>query len=353
MIRPIGLLLLALVAGCGTTDARPLASLRAMEESSLFYPGSTQLGQITLDEQTGSIAGPASAQFGRRFGTDAGEADIEAFYEAELDVRGWIPAESLVALAIGIQSSGETEARAWEKGSTYFRLSFRRRDDFGGLEDSVLARFPTVYEAPLEGKAAGPICWAKRDSRDPAYDVLGRTRHRGCEPHLGGRSLGTSVHRPLTLILAAVLLGAVASCGDGLPSMAELKSRPESGIHPPDARFVSHNEHDADWTIDGPMVAIVGDVFATEDDAEAILAYYETELPKHGYVRDDGDLSNIRTTIEEAVRVWRNGDVVARVAIYRAGDPQIPPLPPDMADGTLFELALTTKSPDAYSARPS
>lgn len=73
--------------------------------------------------------------------------------------------------------------------------------------------------------------------------------------------------------------------------MSELKSRPESGIHPPDARFVSHNEHDAEQTIDGPVVAIVGDVFATEDDADGIFAYYETELPRLGYVRDDGDLS--------------------------------------------------------------
>lgn len=92
-------------------------------------------------------------------------------------------------------------------------------------------------------------------------------------------------------MLAAFLMVAVASCGDGLPSMAELKSRPESGLHPPDARFVAHNEHDAEQTIDGPVVAIVGDVFATEDDADGIFAYYETELPRLGYVRDDGDLS--------------------------------------------------------------
>jgi hypothetical protein len=148
---------------------------------------------------------------------------------------------------------------------------------------------------------------------------------------------------------------AVVGCGRGVPSMAEIKARPESGLHPPTARLVAHNEHDAEQTIDGPIVAIIGDVFAldADADADAIFAFYETELPKNGYVRDDGDLSNIKTTIEESVRVWRNGNVVARVAIYRAGDPQVPPLPADMTGGTLFELALIAKPPDAYSARPS
>ena len=92
---------------------------------------------------------------------------------------------------------------------------------------------------------------------------------------------------------------------------------------------------------------------AREGPADGIFAYYEAELSKLGYARDDRDASNIKTTVEKAIRVWRNGDVVARVAIYRADDPQLAPLPSDMTDGTLFELALTTKSPDAYSARPS
>jgi hypothetical protein len=151
-----------------------------------------------------------------------------------------------------------------------------------------------------------------------------------------------------------VIVAVAASCGGGgVASMAELKARPESGLHPPTARFVAHNEHDAEQTIDGPIVAIVGDIFAIDADADAIFAFYETELPKHGYVRDDGDLSNIKTTVEESVRVWRNGNVVARVATYRADDPQVLPLPADMTGGTMFELALIAKPPDAYSARPS
>lgn len=149
-----------------------------------------------------------------------------------------------------------------------------------------------------------------------------------------------------------VAVAAVAACGGEPPSMDELKSRPESGLHQPDARLVAHNENDAEQTIDGPLAAIVGDIFAIQGDADASFAYYETELPKYGYVPDDDDLSHIKTTAEQAVRVWRNGDVVARVAIYRADDPRLPSLPSDMAGGTLFELALIAKPPDAYSPRP-
>lgn len=134
--------------------------------------------------------------------------------------------------------------------------------------------------------------------------------------------------------------------------MDDLKARPESGLHPPDARFISHNEHGADQTITGPLSAIVGDVFASPDDADGVFAFYESELAKLGYVRDDRDLLNIKTTIEKDIRVWRRGDIVARVAIYRNPDPQVPPPPADMPDGTLFELALIARRPYA-SVEPS
>lgn len=162
-----------------------------------------------------------------------------------------------------------------------------------------------------------------------------------------------NVHGKIDIVhvsfLTVAVVAAVASCGDGLPSMAELKARPESGLHPPDARFISHNEHDAEQTIDGPLVAIVGDIFAIDADADSIFTFYDMELSKLGYVRDDRDLSNVKTTEEEAVRVWRNGDVVARVAIFRIPDAQAPPLPPDMPDGSVFELALIAKPQEAYS----
>ena len=95
------------------------------------------------------MTGPQAAEFGRQFGTDASEADVEAFYEADLARRGWISPSSDAGITVGIQSSGETSARAWEKGDRVFRLSFRRRDEFGRLDAATLARYPTVYEIRL------------------------------------------------------------------------------------------------------------------------------------------------------------------------------------------------------------
>ena len=148
----LALVVALLVGGCGSTDASPLASLRAMEEASLAYPGSTQLGELALDQQTGSITGPQSAMLGYQLGTDASEADVEAFYEAELARRGWTIARSDAAITVGIPGSTESSARAWEKGETFFRLSFRRRDDQGRLDSATLARYPTIYEIRLRLK---------------------------------------------------------------------------------------------------------------------------------------------------------------------------------------------------------
>jgi hypothetical protein len=157
--------------------------------------------------------------------------------------------------------------------------------------------------------------------------------------------LGHRTQRARTLIFALVAALVVAACGAGPRSLSDLKAVPETGLHPPDARFVSHNESEAEQTIDGPIAAIVGDVFATDSDADAILAFYETELTRRGYVRDVRDGWGVRTTIEVTVWLWRHDDVIARVAIYRADDPRLPALPAELPNGTLFELALANAHP--------
>lgn len=131
-----------LVAGCGTVDRRPLASLRAMEEAELAYPGSTRLSSFGVDQVTGLITGPRTAYFGYYYGSDASDADIEAFYEAELTRRSW-------RAKVAILGGSDLRAREWENGDRVFRLSFRRRDEFGGLDAGTLARYPTVYEIAL------------------------------------------------------------------------------------------------------------------------------------------------------------------------------------------------------------
>jgi hypothetical protein len=135
----------------------------------------------------------------------------------------------------------------------------------------------------------------------------------------------------------------VAACGGSPPALSELKALPEAGVAPPGAVHVSRNERDAERTISGPAPAILGDVMATTLAREAVFEFYEAELTTRGYARDDRDLANIRTTIEEEVGVWRKGDVIARVAFLRVGDVRVPAVPAGMPDASLFELAFIAK----------
>jgi hypothetical protein len=161
---------------------------------------------------------------------------------------------------------------------------------------------------------------------------------------LGGRSLVFAVNRSGFVTLAVAALVAIG-CGDGLPSLDDLKASPAAGIHPTDAVVVSHFENNAEQTVDGPVVAMVGDVFAINDDPDSVFEFYEAGLTKLGFVRDDHDLSVIKTVMETDVRVWRQANVVARVSIFRTDDPQLPPIPPDFQGGTVFELTLIARPP--------
>lgn len=90
---------------------------------------------------------------------------------------------------------------------------------------------------------------------------------------------------------------------------------------------------------------MAGDVFAINDDPDSVFEFYEAELSKLAYVRDDHDVSVIKTVMESEVRVWRQGNVVARVSIFRTDDPLLPPIPPDYQGGTVFELTLIARAP--------
>ena len=105
---------------------------------------------------------------------------------------------------------------------------------------------------------------------------------------------------------------------------------------------MSQNEHPAESTVDGPQAAITADVVATTLSREDVFSWYDDALRDLGWTLDEGDLMNIRTTTEEAVRAWRKDDVAARVAILVKGDPRNPP-----ADDheLLFELAFAATNP--------
>lgn len=152
------------------------------------------------------------------------------------------------------------------------------------------------------------------------------------------------------LLIAVLLLGlGVAGCG-GLSSLNDLNALPERSLRPDGAVVISHNEHPAESTIDGPIPAITADVLGTDLTPAAVYAWYDDALQAAGWTPDPGDLMSVRTTTEESVQVWRRDDVVARVAILIKGDPRNPP-----AEGheTLYELAFAATVRQSFAPMPT
>ena len=147
-------------------------------------------------------------------------------------------------------------------------------------------------------------------------------------------------------VVAILSAAAIAAACSGLPSIDDLRALPAAGLSPPDSQHLSRNERAAEDTIEGPVAAILGDIMVTKLEPVAIFDFYAAELGQRGYAPDDRNLANIRTTVEVQVHVWRKGDVIARVAILRAGDPRVPRLPAAAQDASLFELAFIAKPPE-------
>lgn len=137
-------------------------------------------------------------------------------------------------------------------------------------------------------------------------------------------------------MVVALALG-LAACGES--SFDELKGLPELGLHPVDSQSIAHHENPAERTIDGVAPATIGDIFATSLMPADVLDYYDDELVARGYTLDQQNLYGIRTTVEDEVRAYTEGDVIARVAIVRADDPRTPDLPTGYGDGTMFALS--------------
>lgn len=149
-------------------------------------------------------------------------------------------------------------------------------------------------------------------------------------------------------LIASLAIGLVTGCGGG-GSLADLNSLPERSLRPGDAVFLSHNEHPAESTVDGPIPAITADVMGTNLDRADLFDWYDDALRAKGWAPDPNDLMNVRTTTEEAVEVWRRGDIVARVAILVENDPRNPP---SEGHATLFELAFAATEPRPAATMP-
>jgi len=123
---------------------------------------------------------------------------------------------------------------------------------------------------------------------------------------------------------------------------------PEAGLHPDGSSALSHNEAPREDTVDGPVPAIVGDVFGVQMNPDQVYAWYTTELEREGWTRDLNNTSNIRTSIEESARAWTKDSVVARIAIRRKGDPQGLPTSVTNRFETVYEIALIAKPRESF-----
>lgn len=142
-VLALGLGLLLLV-GCTTSDAGPLASLKAMPEAQLLYPGAATLDTYVINQEVGGIDGPVPAEFGHLQGTNASQADVVTFYLHALTVGGWVPAN-----VVG-RGDTETAVIGWRKGDVQFRLAFQRRGNDPRLAaPSDQARFATIFRTDL------------------------------------------------------------------------------------------------------------------------------------------------------------------------------------------------------------
>lgn len=128
---------------------------------------------------------------------------------------------------------------------------------------------------------------------------------------------------------------------------------PEAGLHPDGTELIFRNANPRENTMEGPIPAILGDVFGIQLSPDELYAWYGRELEARGWVRDPLDTSSFRTTIEDSARVWRKGDVVARIAIFTKGDPQNPATSAADRFETVYEIALIAKAKESFAPMPT
>jgi hypothetical protein len=147
---------IAIVVGCTTvmppSQVTPL-DLWSEPESQLVPPGSE-----VLDKREGeagqTIEGTNTASVGLLIASQDSPADVEAFYETELDSRGWQPPTDLEAIGLRIRTTTELSARSWRKDDLVFRLGILDMTD--PFAEGLSEGYSTVYRISLVDRPPNP-----------------------------------------------------------------------------------------------------------------------------------------------------------------------------------------------------
>jgi hypothetical protein len=137
----VAIVLLAVI-GMSCTDARPIASLRAMSEGTLYYPGSKVAKEVATP-QTDSPDGDSGASFGHLMGANASPEEIVTFYDRELRARGWRPIDAATG-------TGALTQAAWTNGQADFTLFINRPERSTPDIQQALVGYSIEYDARVE-----------------------------------------------------------------------------------------------------------------------------------------------------------------------------------------------------------
>ena len=137
--RAIAVVLLVLVVIAGCDDSGPLRDLRAMPEATLYYPDSKVVREIATP-QINSPDGKSGAAFGHLLGANATRDEVLAFYDRELQARGW----RTTAPGTG---TNELKVAAWTNDKAIFRLGINLPESLTQDVRAALAGYSIEYDA--------------------------------------------------------------------------------------------------------------------------------------------------------------------------------------------------------------
>jgi hypothetical protein len=147
------------LAGCqrSTTGAGPILKatlLQQYPEYRLYYPGATLISEGGRDAENGPLF-YSGATAGAVLGTADSKEQVLAFYERELESRGW--QRSSIDNA---PTTADLDTRAWRKGPVAFRLALLRRND--PRNPAAGDQFATPFEFTLLADDPRDPRWTKQ-----------------------------------------------------------------------------------------------------------------------------------------------------------------------------------------------